>query len=178
MAKARTQAERVALSVGLKCAVVRRTDRRDRTKKECQQRATATGLDRREHPINFQWTLKGSSNELRNHGRRHRRALSGRGRRRTCVRLSRRRRSLHLRRHLQAGQIPAHSRSSRASSDSRSRCLFAQLEQGGGRASDFRSRCHQCGDGSGDCVHGFHSDGDHFRTGADPRDRSGCLPGM
>jgi len=35
IAKARIQAERVALSVGMKCAVVRRTDRRDRTKKEC-----------------------------------------------------------------------------------------------------------------------------------------------
>ncbi len=64
IATARAQAERVALRVGLKCVVVRGTDRRDRTKKECQQCAIVIVLARKEHPINFQWTLKGRSNEF------------------------------------------------------------------------------------------------------------------
>ena len=63
----RIQAERVALSAGLKCVFVRTTDRRHRTKKGCLSRNAADRAVRREHPFNFQWTLKGRSNEFRNH---------------------------------------------------------------------------------------------------------------
>ncbi len=60
----RIQAERVALSADLKCVFVRITDLRHRTKKGCLLRDAADRAARREHPINFQWTLKGRSNEF------------------------------------------------------------------------------------------------------------------